>query len=100
MTVSSIPRYNRLLSAIDGEWSDWQEQFAWYPRKLKITEYETVPFGQAATLSYRKDTVYRWIWLKKYWRRSRLEHTFIDTHGYMVYDEDYAFDLLDIIRKS
>lgn len=81
-------------------WSDWQEQFAWWPRLIRIQEYETQQLNLGGTISYSKDPVYRWVWLKRYWQRNRLHHSYIDKYGTLIYDQDYAFDLFELVQKS
>ena len=97
MKLHNIPFF-RVIDVIDGKWTDWQEQFAWWPRKLTIQEYEIHRLGIGGKVSYRKDPVYRWVWLRRYWRRSRLQLSYIDC--ILLCEDDYAFDLTDIVKKS
>ena len=112
MKLHNIPFF-RVIDVVDGKWTDWQEKFAWWPRKLTIQEYETqlkfeilvvkkpyfcVRLGIGGKVSYRKDPVYRWVWLRRYWRRSRLQLSYIDC--ILLCEDDYAFDLTDIVKKS
>lgn len=40
----------------------------------------------------------RWIWLRRYWHRYRT--AWYTKSGYLEFDDEYAFDIVDILRKS
>jgi hypothetical protein len=46
---------------------------------------------------YRTDRSYRWIWLKSYWVRERLD--FVYKNGSSI-EYDYAFDIFDMMSKK
>lgn len=79
------------------EWSDWQQRFAWLPKRLMLRESRLVS-QEGVTFGWRGDARPKWIWLRQYWQRSRVE-LFVTAQGKLVYDHDYALDLFDIVRK-
>ena len=95
--LSSRPLY-RVYDMLDEKWSDWEKRFAWYPRRLPFAEeHETHVAGM--TVNHRVEG-HRWIWMKHYYRRHRMHNLGMTAAGGIVYQEDYAFDLFDIMRKA
>lgn len=99
MALRSRP-FSHFFQLLDSEWTDWQEKFAWYPRRLKIGVYHTQPYGNVATITTYENLGYRWIWMKKYWHRQRYERMATSSVGGRVIEDDYAFDLFEIVQKS
>ena len=95
--LSSRPLH-RVYDMLDEKWSDWEKRFAWYPRRLPFAEEHVTHVG-GMTVNHRVEG-HRWIWMKHYYRRHRMHNLGMTAAGGIVYQEDYAFDLFDIVRKA
>jgi hypothetical protein len=88
MTLHSIPHIHRQINSTDTPWGEWEKQFAWIPIKLphKIQG---------------RETEFRWLWFKTYWQRKRSGVAWVAHAGLIDYTQyDYAFTVLDLLRKS
>jgi hypothetical protein len=75
-------------------WSEWKEYFAWYPTKVILRDYKSIN-----NITYSTDPIYKWIWLKRYFRRERISPYFKSDTYYPI-EYDYALNIIDLLRKA
>lgn len=91
--LNSIPyTYARNQEPYTGK---WQTKFAWLPTRIVIVNYTTV-----GGITWRKDPVYHWVWLKKYWVRVISNRAGITVNGRLLEELEYALNVFDLLRKS
>ena len=99
MALSSIPYVGRVYDMLDAKWSDWEKRFAWYPCRIPVTEYRATDIGNI-TVNHSEVLGHRWVWLRHYYHRHRMHVLGMTANGGVVWQDDYAFDLFDIVRKA
>ena len=97
--LNSIPYVNRVYDMFDAKWSDWEKRFAWYPRRIPVIEHRSKDIGNI-TVNHMSELGHRWVWLRHYYYRHRMDVLGMTVTGGIVYQDDYAFDLFDIVRKA
>jgi hypothetical protein len=76
------------------DWSPWREIYAWYPRKVPITYYKS-----NGNFSYKVREGHRWMWLKRYWIRSRKGFV-VGYEGIAISDYETVFSVFDMLKRS